>query len=208
MTREETKKVLMMVQAAYPNYKPLDKTVAIDTWNLLLSEYTYQQVENGLRVYILSDISGFPPSIGQIVDKIKMISGSEQINELEAWALVSKAISNSAYNSANEFAKLPDIVQKAVGDPEYLRRCAIDEKYNESVVSSNFMRAYKKELERSKQVEKMPMDIKLLLQNYSGIKQINQTDGCKTIKETKLNECEISEAPKDWRDKIQKRWSE
>ena len=67
MTRDETIQILMMVQAAYPNYKPSDKTVAINTWNLLLSEYSYSQVESGLRAYILSDTSGFAPSIGQLI---------------------------------------------------------------------------------------------------------------------------------------------
>lgn len=31
MLREEAAKLLMMMQGAYPNYKPLDKTVTVNT---------------------------------------------------------------------------------------------------------------------------------------------------------------------------------
>lgn len=95
----------MMVQAAYPNYKPSDKTVAINTWNLLLSEYSYSQVESGLRAYILSDTSGFAPSIGQLIAKVKTIEEPAQLNESEAWGLVSKAIRNGYYGSGGRVLK-------------------------------------------------------------------------------------------------------
>lgn len=32
MLREEAAKLLMMMQGAYPNYKPLDKTVTVNTY--------------------------------------------------------------------------------------------------------------------------------------------------------------------------------
>ena len=35
MTREETIKALMTIQAAYPNYKPPDKTVTVNTWHMI-----------------------------------------------------------------------------------------------------------------------------------------------------------------------------
>ena len=41
MLREETAKLLMMIQGAYPNYKPDNKTVTINTWNLALSDISF-----------------------------------------------------------------------------------------------------------------------------------------------------------------------
>ena len=55
MTRDEVKKILMIIESAYPNYKPPNKTNAIDVWNLMLEEYTYKQVSVALKSYILSD---------------------------------------------------------------------------------------------------------------------------------------------------------
>ena len=84
---------------------------------------------------------------------------------MEAWSLVSKAIRNSAYNSVEEFAKLPPIVQNAVGLPDQLRTWALDENYNEQVISSNFMRCYRTELARHEELSKMPAEIKDLIDN-------------------------------------------
>lgn len=41
MLREETAKLLMMIQGAYPNYKPDNKTITINTWNLALSDIPF-----------------------------------------------------------------------------------------------------------------------------------------------------------------------
>ena len=100
----------MMVQAAFPNYKPPDKTVAVNTWFLMLADYPYHQVQMALKAYIATDTSGFAPSIGQIIDKMQMINSNAEQNEMEAWSLVSKALRNGNYKSREEFEKLPDLV--------------------------------------------------------------------------------------------------
>ena len=83
MTRDETIELLMMVQAAFPNYKPQDKTVAVNTWFLMLADYPYQQVQMALKAYIATDTSGFAPSIGQIIDKMQMIKSHAEQDEKE-----------------------------------------------------------------------------------------------------------------------------
>ena len=150
---------------SYPNYKPNDISETVDVWQMMLSDYDYNLVAMALKAYILSDTSGFAPSIGQLVSKIQTITKPHELSEMEAWSLVSKAIRNSAYNSVEEFAKLPPIVQNAVGLPEQLRAWALDENYNEQVVSSNFMRCYRTELARHEELSKMPAEIKALIDN-------------------------------------------
>ena len=152
---------------SYPNYKPNNISETVDVWQMMLSEYTYEQISVALKAYILSDTSGFAPSIGQLVGKIQAITKPEELNEMEAWALVSKAIRNSGYNSVEEFAKLPPLVQKAVGLPDQLMTWALDENYNEQVVSSNFMRCYRTELARHEELSKMPAEIKDLIDSVS-----------------------------------------
>ena len=165
MTREETVKIIRIMVDSYPNYKPNDISETVDVWQMMLSDYDYNLVAMALKAYILSDTSGFAPSIGQLVSKIQTITKPHELSEMEAWSLVSKAIRNSAYNSVEEFAKLPPIVQNAVGLPEQLRTWALDENYNEQVVSSNFMRCYRTELARHDELSKMPAEIKALIDN-------------------------------------------
>ena len=150
---------------SYPNYKPNNISETVDVWQMMLSDYDYNLVAMALKAYILSDTIGFAPSIGQLVSKIQTITKPHELSEMEAWSLVSKAIRNSGYNSVEEFAKLPPIVQNAVGLPDQLRTWALDENYNEQVVSSNFMRCYRTELARHEELSKMPAEIKALIDN-------------------------------------------
>ena len=165
MTREETVKIIRIICDSYPNYKPNNISETVDVWQMMLSDYDYNMVAMALKAYILSDTSGFAPSIGQLVGKIQSITQPQELSEMEAWALVSKAIRNSGYNSVEEFAKLPPLVQKAVGLPDQLRTWALDENYNEQVVSSNFMRCYRTELARNEELSKMPAEVKALIDN-------------------------------------------
>lgn len=172
MTREETIELLMMVQAAFPNYKPQDKTVAVNTWFLMLSDYPYQQVQMALKAYIATDTSGFAPRIGQIIDKIQMITNPAELNEMEAWSLVSKALRNGNYKSREEFEKLPDLVKEAVGSPENIHNWAqSDIKNIESVIQSNFIKSYRLVMSRQKEIQKLPKDIKSMIsgnKSYDG----------------------------------------
>ena len=164
MTRDETIELLMMVQAAFPNYKPPDKTVAVNTWFLMLADYPYQQVQMALKAYIATDTSGFAPSIGQIIDKIQMINSHAEQNEMEAWSLVSKALRNGNYKSREEFEKLPDLVKEAVGSPENIHNWAqSDIKSIESVIQSNFIKSYRLVVSRQKEIQKLPKDIKAMI---------------------------------------------
>ena len=168
MTRDETVNIIRVMVDSYPNYKPNNLSETVDVWHTMLSDYDYNLVSMALKSYILSDTSGFAPSIGQIVAKMHAITQPQELNEMEAWSLVSKAIRNSIYNSADEYAKLPPIVQKAVGLPSQLMQWAIDDSYNESVVSSNFMRCYRIELAREKEMSMLPEDARQIAQNGSG----------------------------------------
>ena len=164
MTREETIELLMMVQAAFPNYKPPDKTVAVNTWFLMLADYPYQQVQMALKAYIATDTSGFVPSIGQIIDKMQMINSHAEQNEMEAWSLVSKALRNGNYKSKEEFEKLPDLVKEAVGSPENIHNWAqSDIKSVESVIQSNFIKSYRLVVNRQKEIQKLPKEIKAMI---------------------------------------------
>ena len=168
MTRDETVNIIRVMVDSYPNYKPNNLSETVDVWHTMLSDYDYNLVSMALKSYILSDTSGFAPAIGQLVAKMHSITQPQELNEMEAWSLVSKAIRNSIYNAADEYDKLPPLVQKAVGLPNQLMQWAIDDNYNESVVSSNFMRCYRIELAREKELSMLPEDARQIAQNGSG----------------------------------------
>lgn len=168
MTREETIKLLMVIQSAYPNFKPPDKTVAVDTWYTMLRDMDYNVVQMGLRAYITSDTSGFAPSIGQLINTIYTIQSPQELNEMEAWALVSKALRNGYYGAVEEFDNLPPLVQKAVGTPDNLRNWSqANTQSVENVIQSNFMRSYRTVVKREEEIKKMPVDVQALIENVN-----------------------------------------
>lgn len=173
MTREETVKIIRIMVDSYPNYKPNDISETVDVWQMMLSDYDYNLVAMALKAYILSDTSGFAPSIGQLVGKIQTLTKPQELNEMEAWSLVCDALKNCGYNYVEEYAKLPPLVQKAVGLPTQLQAWALTENLNKDVVGSNFMRCYRIELERQNEISKMPQDVKELLENIS-----NESHSC------------------------------
>ncbi len=168
MTHTETKKILAVIMVSYPNYKPLDIELTVTTWKDMLSAYSYEQVNMALKAYIQTDASGFPPAIGQIVEKLQLFKKSDELNEFAAWQMVLKAMRNSIYHSEEEFAKFPLTVQKAVVSPGQLREWAMAEDIDGTwmnVTQSNFMRTYRVEAAKEKEMQKLSPDLLKLVQH-------------------------------------------
>ena len=181
MTVNDARKIIAVMLVSYPNFKPIDTELMATTWADMLNEYSYEQVSVALKCYITTDTSGFAPSIGQLIDKLKTVEQPQELNELQAWGLVRKAINNSGYHSEEEFAKLPPLVQKAVGTPGQLKQWGMsDIESIETVAQSNFIRTYRAVVKREDEVSRMPIEIrKLIKQNepkimieYTSVKAI------------------------------------
>lgn len=218
MTREETVKIIRIICGSFPNFKPSDLSETVDIWNMMLDEYTYNQIAGALKSYILSDSTGFAPSIGQLIAKVKTIEEPAQLNETEAWGLVSKAIRNGYYGAVEEFSKLPPLVQKAVGTPDNLRNWSQTNLESvETVIQSNFLRSYRIEAQRAAEISKMPSNIKTMIENtpqnsYSA--QIANKNKCsvKSLLENKKtkygqNNDTTVPMPNDWRTRLDKGWN-
>ena len=171
MTREETKKIIMVMSAAYPNYKPQDLSMTVDTWHLMLEDYGYDEIALALKSYIATDTSGFAPSIGQIIDKLSVITCPNEMNAMEAWNLVSRAIRDSSYHAKERFDELPEDVQRAVGSCENLKAWGQDSGYNENVAQSIFIKNYDRVIERKHELKKMPREVQALI-----MKTVNQIE--------------------------------
>ena len=178
MTREETVKIIRIMCDSYPNYKPNNISEMVDVWCMMLEDYNYNQISVALKAYVTSDTSGFAPSIGELIAKIQMISQPQELNEMEAWSLVSKALRNGTYGEVEEFSRLPPTVQEAVGNPDNLRNWATsDYKAIETVIQSNFIKTYRSVTSRAEEIKRVPAEIQKLIEkvNQNSLKaQIEQ----------------------------------
>ena len=168
MTKNEVVKLLMTIQTFYPNYQVENKEFTINAWYSIIGDCDYKPMEKALQAYITTDTSGFAPSIGQLLDKLHTIQNPQELNEMEAWSLVSKALRNGYYGAVEEFNNLPPLVQKAVGSPDNLRNWSqTDTNSIENVVQSNFMRSYRLVVNRENEIKKMPADVRTLIENVN-----------------------------------------
>ena len=164
MTRQEVFKVIMALKAvyntAYSKYTEADFENLAGAWLMCLEDYSYEQVSMGVKAYMTTNCSQFPPVPAQIIDEIQKLSPQNEINANEAWAMVYKAIRNSGYNAQQEFNKLPPTIQKAVGSADNLRAWALDSDFNIGVEQSHFTKVYNSTVEREKEVAKLPNSVK------------------------------------------------
>lgn len=161
MTFKEFGKLADAIKTYFPRDNMLPADTSMELWYDMLKDMDYQSAYIGLKNHVAT--SKFAPTIADIRNGT-IISQPQELNEMEAWSLVYKAICNSTYNSVSEFEKLPPLVQKAVGLPDSLREWAMTENLNLEVVMSNFQRAYKVELKRHEELQKMPQNVRRLIE--------------------------------------------
>ncbi|GAA0081335.1 replicative helicase loader/inhibitor [Clostridium sp. CTA-6] len=168
MTREETITILSIIKAAYPQWaRGLTKTDAdmmITLWSSMLEEHEYKLVQVAIKKIIATN--KFPPSVAEVIEAINYITsgGASEMTEIEAWGLVRKAIKNSAYNAEEEFNKLPEKIQRAIGSHNILHNWSQETVDGiEKVIGSNFMRSYKATVIRNKEEKQLPQSIRTML---------------------------------------------
>lgn len=173
MSIEETLMILAVLKAAYPHaFKGMtrkDGEAMAQLWRRQFENESYSEVDAAVNALISTRTAGYSPTIGEVKEQIQRIRKNNDLDELAAWALVSKACSNGLYGYREEFAKLPPDVQMAVGTPEQLKEWAqMDVETVQSVVASNFQRSYRTTVARRKDFEKLPASVQDVVLQISG----------------------------------------
>ena len=165
MEINETHKILATLKAAFPVFcKGMNEDeleIQVRLWHMHFAEYDFPVVNAAVHSLISTQVEGYSPTIGAVKEKLRLLTSSSEMTEQEAWALVSKACHNGYYGYKEEFQKLPPLVQETIRNPEMLREWAqMDESTVQSVVASNFMRAYRIRNERQKEIERLPASVR------------------------------------------------
>lgn len=160
--REDFMKLVTVLRAAYSSEKFMPDKQSALVWYEMLKDIDYQTLMQGC--YKLIQSSPYPPTIADIRASCTSLQTVERLTDLEAWALVRKALSNGTYGAEQEFAKLPPLVQKAVGSPANIREMAqADMESVATVFQSQFLRAYRTETQRAADLAKLSPPIRNLI---------------------------------------------
>ena len=165
MSKAELRNIMMAIQCYYPNWKPtVEPQFLLDSWYLVLKDVPYDKASMALQRYVTTDTTGFAPSVGVLRNIVVENENPAELGELEAWAIVRKAIGNSAYHYNSEFAKLPPILKRVVGQPINLYHWSqMDSETIGSVEQSHFLKAYRSALIQEKEYKAMPEGIRDLV---------------------------------------------
>lgn len=182
MDRTETIKIMAVLRAAYPQYYAKqskdDLQGIVSLWAEMFADEPYAIVAMATKALIKTRESTYPPGIGEINAKILQITQPEEMTELEAWALVSKALRNGLYGAKEEFDELPPVVQRIVGSPSQLREWALmDSDTVNSVVASNFQRSYKAIVKRERDHIALPASVKAYMAELANGMSLNLIEG-------------------------------
>ena len=159
MTAKETGVIMEAIRLAYQKTAVMtqadaEKTLAL--WSALWADTPYEQVNYAVKHYIMTDTSGFPPTIGQINHIIAQVKMGETLTADQAWALVRKAISNGIYGSSEEYNALPELCQKVVGSADQIYDWAMLDNKSLNVARSTFLRRYAEVLEGIEELSALP----------------------------------------------------
>lgn len=182
MTRQETGFIMDILTTAYPRFyggqDAPDPRKTVNLWAAMFAEDPARLVAAAVKALIATDVKGFPPSIGAVKEKMRQISEAPGMSEGEAWGMVSKAIQNGLYGSEKEFDRLPRIVQSIVGSPDQLREWAMmDASDVQTVVASNFQRAYRARAKHEAEFQALPPDVKRLAIELGGHLALKEGNG-------------------------------
>jgi len=138
MTKEDTKKMLMYLRTAFPGFlEDMNLTDVVNVWHDAFMNEDVRVVSEATRNYAQS--SRYAPTIAGIFEQIKLIKMPASNDDL--WALIEKAARNGAYNSAEEFNRLPEECQAFLGSSSALKELAMaDMGTMNTIVKGQFMK--------------------------------------------------------------------
>ena len=173
MTLEQAGKIIGILQFNYPdtlrNLSDEAFLLYVKQWHKFFENDDYKLVEGAVRAYIATSTDRYMPNVGMIKEEIRKLTAPVGLSESEAWARVSKAISNGIYGYREEYAKLPPVLQKCVGSENQLREWAMmDADTVQSVVASNFQRSYRTVQAREEELSKLPEGYREAMQELAG----------------------------------------
>lgn len=189
MTREETASMLSILRAAYPNFyskmNAQQLNNVLDLWSEMFEHDDVSVCKLALKELIATH-SGFPPDIAAVKDKIKelILAANNAPTDEELWKKLKSAISDGYYGYAEQYKKLPPVLQRYLGDAHTLRELAVtDEKTLNTVVHGQFLKQITSIREREEFSRKLSPEIKAVL---SGV--YKPLDGSMQLTESGVNE--------------------
>ncbi len=164
MTKNETAKILAVLNAYYPDVE-LDPATTVNAWYKLLQDYDYEVVEQAAMNFAGMDKRDYPkfPSIGQIKAQMDMLCKKENTPE-ELWNKVYKAICGNPDRAKEAFDNLPKCCQRWLNNPNQIRELGMtDITTVNTVVRGQFLKTIGEIQEQEEAQAQLPENVRKAL---------------------------------------------
>ena len=126
MTRQEVIASLKVLKVAYPAfYSRMTRNNAEDTISVWCEMFRDEDVNvmKAALYKVIEEHANYPPNIADIKQKIRemRLAATGDKTDEELWQLLREAVSDGYYGYKEQYAKLPEEVQRYLGDPSTLR---------------------------------------------------------------------------------------
>ncbi|MDD4111340.1 MAG: replicative helicase loader/inhibitor [Clostridia bacterium] len=179
MTRDAIIALLGTLKTAYPYfYKNLTKTETmevIELWAKMFADddnyITTKAVEK------LIQTNKFAPTIADIREKMQEMTTVNSLDEGDAWKILLKAISKSGYSDYKLWQELPEPIKSITSARQIHDWGQMESEDVNTVVQSNFLRAYRIKMQEKKEWEMLSESAKEAqkkIREMVNIKQIGE----------------------------------
>lgn len=146
MTQEETKQILQVLRINYPstfrNMSANDSQAFLKLWSVSFKDYDYSLVAHAVNDIIQSDIRDFAPNVAQVKKRINQKYIGNTTEPGHAWEIVVRNAKCDTRAARENFLKLPQNIQKALGGSYMLSDIGYATQKDLQYYRDKFIRAY------------------------------------------------------------------
>ena len=166
MTQKDTAYVFAILMAAYPYfYKDIRQDdgqmrVAVTLWYEMLADYDVTVVKVALKRLIAVQ-KDYPPTIGQLLESINIVSGNAAPDADEVWSEITRAISSYGfYGTDKAMENLSPIALEVVKAMDWVSLCMSE---CQETDRAHFLRIYQAIKNRHDQRYILPIDVQAFI---------------------------------------------
>lgn len=168
--------VLSILKVAFPagyrNLSAADTKATVNLWADMFESDNVEEVAAAVKAIIATRTEQFPPTIGEVKEKLRMIQQPDRMTAQDAWSIVAKAAAGNL-----KWEDIPPNVRKAIGSAAVLNEWRMmDSEAFHSVVYSNFIKAYKIIEDREATTAKLPGSVRKMLSGTMMIKERSENE--------------------------------
>lgn len=169
MRKDETVKILAILEVAYPNFykgkTASERETVLTLWSSLFACDDFNLVQ--VAVLKLINEFKFPPTIADVRERINDIINPQTDFGISLWNELTRAVSNSAYGSKEEFEQLSPLLKKWVKTSETLKELSqLESSVFQTVTRGQFLKNIEIEIRRERDIKTMPKSVLQVIEDF------------------------------------------